>query len=110
MRTMIIPIALAAFTLSTVAAPAAAEERTAYVEISDLNIRSESGMKELQTRVHSAIRAVCPSGEVRSAKDSLNARQCVEAASEDAEQQIGQLRRGRVEILAIRADRINRNQ
>lgn len=101
----------AAIAIAAISTPAAAEQRTAYVEVADLDINSDVGMATLQGRIRVAIADVCPRGRVRSITDSMDANACRLAASEDADRQISQLRRGHVEILAIRADRSEtRNQ
>lgn len=103
MRNTIISTALATIALAA-AAPAAADEiNTVEVEWQDLNLSTESGQDTLQGRISAAINEVCPRGEVRSVRDTMDAQTCREMAQEDADQQVQQLRRGSVRILAIRA-------
>ncbi|WP_338242678.1 UrcA family protein [Aurantiacibacter hainanensis] len=105
MRNIIISSAVAALSLAAISTPAAAQEqvRTAYVEHADLNVGTEKGMETLQNRVRAAVRQVCPAAEYGPVSRTLDARRCSDFAMEAAQQQIAQLRRGTVEILAVRA-------
>ncbi|GEM_PF-1858566 len=106
MRNTIITTALATFALAATSTSATAQDQvqTAFVEHADLNIASEQGMETLQNRVRAAVRKVCPRPEtVRPISQQMDFLNCREEANADAQQQIGQLRRGSVEILAVRA-------
>lgn len=105
MRNTIITSALAAFTLVAVATPAAAETTTAYVEWEDLNLQSDAGIDVLEGRIAAAINEVCPRGEVRSLRDSMDAQNCRTAAQDNADEQVRLLRSGRVQILAINSNK-----
>lgn len=105
MRNTIIATAAAAISLAVIASPATAQDQaqTVEVEFADLNISSDRGMEALQNRVRAAVRQVCPRAEYGPVSRTLEARRCSELAMNDAQQQISQLRRGTVEILAVRA-------
>ena len=105
MRKIIISSAIAAASLAVIATPASAQDQppTEVVSFADLDIGTDQGMETLQNRVRLAVRKVCPAAEYGPVSRTLAARRCSDFAMEDAQQQISHLRRGTVQILAVRA-------
>jgi UrcA family protein len=68
--------------------PVLAQERTIEVTIDDLNLASSSGQMQLQKRVARAARSVCRNGDVRSARENAEAKECEAEAKAGAEQAI----------------------
>lgn len=114
MRKITITAALASVALAASASTAAAQEEvhTATVEFADLDINSVSGAEMLDRRIDAAVREVCrPPRQKLTVSQHTETSACRAAARADADDQLENLRRGTVQILAVRAHRAEqRNQ
>lgn len=76
MRRIIVP-ALAALSLTVLAAPVSAEKVAVPVQYADLNLDNAAGMATLEGRIQAAAKRICGKTEVRKVHDGDDQQRCM---------------------------------
>ena len=98
-------LAAVALVASTPAFANGDEQRSVNVNFADLDLSSAKDLDRLERRVRHASASVCDANSARGLREREAFMECYGAALADGRNQIDGLRKGRVEVLAIRLPR-----